>query len=200
HLKFSNGERKRKGNWGSPTAGCKTHVDSRPGVELVLWSFVLSEGWFRLLYKALVDGGRKTGTMPKNRAASTNKKQQKRGVDFKSVASDKVGLAVSKKGLTLKELLQQTSHHNARVRKDALMGMRDLFLKYPEELRSHRYAVIEKLRERISDDDKMVRENLYLLIKSVVLPACKEDNQGPIISMMMVYIFNARHIWRLMSD
>ncbi|CAI0391121.1 unnamed protein product, partial [Linum tenue] len=220
--KFSNGERKRKGNWGSPTAGCKTHVDSRPGVELVLWSFVLSEGRFRLLYKALIDGGRKTGTMPKNRAASTNKKQQKRGVDFKkikrkigrrlpppknttntevkskaivlpeqSVASDKVGLAVSKKGLTLKELLQQTSHHNARVRKDALMGMRDLFLKYPEELRSHRYAVIEKLRERISDDDKMVRENLYLLLKSVVLPACKEDNQGPIISMMMVYIFNA---------
>lgn len=34
-----------------------------------------------------------------------------------SVASDKAGLAVSKKGLTLKELLQQTSHHNAKVRK-----------------------------------------------------------------------------------
>ncbi|CAN1144086.1 hypothetical protein LINPERHAP2_LOCUS13917 [Linum perenne] len=34
-----------------------------------------------------------------------------------SVASEKTGLAVSKKGLTLKELLQQTSHHNAKVRK-----------------------------------------------------------------------------------
>lgn len=34
-----------------------------------------------------------------------------------SVASEKAGLAVSKKGLTLKELLQQTSHHNAKVRK-----------------------------------------------------------------------------------
>jgi pre-rRNA-processing protein IPI1 len=33
------------------------------------------------------------------------------------VASEKVGLAVNKKGLTLKELLQQTSHHNAKVRK-----------------------------------------------------------------------------------
>ncbi|RVX05998.1 hypothetical protein CK203_018790 [Vitis vinifera] len=34
-----------------------------------------------------------------------------------SVASEKAGLAVSKKGLTLKELLQQTSHHNPKVRK-----------------------------------------------------------------------------------
>lgn len=34
-----------------------------------------------------------------------------------SVASEKAGLAVNKKGLTLKELLQQTSHHNAKIRK-----------------------------------------------------------------------------------
>lgn len=34
-----------------------------------------------------------------------------------SVALDKEGLAVSKKGLTLKELLQQTSHHNVKVRR-----------------------------------------------------------------------------------
>ncbi|GJS23702.1 ferric reduction oxidase 7, chloroplastic-like protein [Tanacetum coccineum] len=32
-----------------------------------------------------------------------------------SLASQKTGLAVSKKGLTLKELLQQTSHHNAKI-------------------------------------------------------------------------------------
>ena len=34
-----------------------------------------------------------------------------------SVAADKAGLAVNKKGLTLKELLSQTSHHNAKVRR-----------------------------------------------------------------------------------
>lgn len=39
-----------------------------------------------------------------------------------SVASDKAGLAVSKKGLTLKELLQQTSHHNAKVRKGIVVN------------------------------------------------------------------------------
>ncbi|KAG5060534.1 hypothetical protein JHK87_001563 [Glycine soja] len=33
-----------------------------------------------------------------------------------SLAAKKAGLAVNKKGLTLKELLQQTSHHNPKVR------------------------------------------------------------------------------------
>eukprot|EP00257_Ricinus_communis_P023061 XP_015582954.1 uncharacterized protein LOC8275754 [Ricinus communis] len=127
---------------------------------------------------------------PKN-ATNTEIKSKAIVLPEQSVASDKAGLAVSKKGLTLKELLQQTSHHNAKVRKDALNGMRDLFLKYPEELTMHRYAVMEKLRERISDDDKMVRETLYQLLKSVVLPGCKEDNQVPFISLMMAYIFNA---------
>lgn len=37
-----------------------------------------------------------------------------------SVATNKEGLAVSKKGLTLKELLQQTAHHNAKVRRGYL--------------------------------------------------------------------------------
>ncbi|CAK7342019.1 unnamed protein product [Dovyalis caffra] len=135
---------------------------------------------------------------PKN-TTNTEIKSKAIVLPEQSVASEKAGLAVSKKGLTLKELLQHTSHHNAKVRKvsfsipskDALMGMKDLFLKYPEELKLHRYAVIEKLRERISDDDKTVRDNLYQLLKSVILPGCKEDNQGPVISLMMAYIFNA---------
>lgn len=38
------------------------------------------------------------------------------------MAADKAGLAVSKKGLTLKELLQQTSHYSAKVRKGIFIG------------------------------------------------------------------------------
>ncbi|KAJ4827083.1 hypothetical protein Tsubulata_013897 [Turnera subulata] len=127
---------------------------------------------------------------PKN-ATNTEIKSKAIVLPEQSVASEKAGLAVSKKGLTLKELLQHTSHHNAKVRKDALLGMKDLFLRYPEELKSHRYAVIEKLRERICDEDKIVREGLFQLLKSSVLPGCKEDNQEPLISLMMAYIFNA---------
>ncbi|KAM7499953.1 hypothetical protein LguiA_024367 [Lonicera macranthoides] len=128
---------------------------------------------------------------PAKNATNTEIKSKAIILPEQSVASEKAGLAVSKKGLTLKELLHQTSHHNAKVRKDALIGIRDIFIKYPAELKLHKLAVIEKLRERISDDDKLVREALYQLLKAVIFPGCKEDNQGPFISLMMAYIFNA---------
>ncbi|KAK1389700.1 testis-expressed protein 10-like [Heracleum sosnowskyi] len=127
---------------------------------------------------------------PKN-TTNTDIKSKAIILPEQSVASDKAGLAVSKKGLTLKELLQQTSHHNAKVRKDALIGIKDVLTKYPDELKLHKLAVIEKLRERISDDDKLVRETLFQLFKSVIFPGCKEDGQGPFVSLMMVYIFSA---------
>ncbi|KAJ0048695.1 hypothetical protein Pint_16015 [Pistacia integerrima] len=55
------------------------------------------------------------------------------------------------------------------------MGIKDLFQKHPGELRLHRYAAIEKLRECISDDDKVLREMLYQLFKTVIFPGCKEE-------------------------
>lgn len=128
---------------------------------------------------------------PPNNSTNTEIKSKAIVLPEQSVAAEKGGLAVNKKGLTLKELLQQTSHYNPKVRRDALMGIRDLFLKHPAELRLHKHAVIEKLRERIGDDDKVVREALYQLFKSVIFPSCKEDNQGLFISLIMAYILNA---------
>ena len=80
-----------------------------------------------------------------------------------SVAEDKSGLAVSQRKLTtqvractqqysayvciqcwgnarhicytLQELLNQTSHYNERVRKDALTGLLQVFQQHPEEMR-----------------------------------------------------------------
>ncbi|KAK1438756.1 hypothetical protein QVD17_04566 [Tagetes erecta] len=127
---------------------------------------------------------------PKN-TTNTEVKSKAIILPEQSFVSEKVGLAVSKKGLTLKELLQQTSHHNAKVRRDALIGIRDIFLNHPAELKMHRLTVIEKLRERMSDEDKVVRETLFQLLKAVIFPACKEDNQGTFISLMMAYVFNA---------
>lgn len=54
------------------------------------------------------------------------------------------------------------------------MGIKDLFKKYPEELRQHKYAVIEKLRERIGDDDRVVRKTLVGVFQIVFKPGCKE--------------------------
>lgn len=57
---------------------------------------------------------------------------------------------------------------------DALIGIKDVLTKNPDELKLHKLAVIEKLRERISDDDKLVRETLFQLFKAVIFPGCKE--------------------------
>ncbi|KAK4275424.1 hypothetical protein QN277_018510 [Acacia crassicarpa] len=127
---------------------------------------------------------------PKN---STNTEIKSKAIILpeQSVASEKAGLAVNKKGLTLKELLQQTSHHNQKVRRDALAGIKELLIKHPTELKLHKYAVVEKLRERILDDVKVVRDSLYDLFKLVILPGCEEDNQELVVSLLMAYGFKA---------
>ncbi|XP_021984052.2 testis-expressed protein 10 [Helianthus annuus] len=153
---------------------------------MVLEVIVMVVGFFRILYgnhkvtKAQKKIRRKVGRkllLPKN-TTNTEVKSKAIILPEQSLASEKAGLAVSKKGLTLKELLQQTSHHNAKVCRDALIGIRDIFSNHPAELKLHRLTVIEKLGERMSDDDKIVRETLYQLLNAVVFLACKEDNQG----------------------
>ncbi|WOL06988.1 testis-expressed sequence 10 protein isoform X2 [Canna indica] len=127
---------------------------------------------------------------PKN-ATNTQIRSKAIVLPEQSVASEREGLAVNKKGLTLRELMQQTSHHNAKIRRAALTGIKDVLLKHPSELKLHKLAIIEKLRERICDNDRVVRDMLYHLLKSVIFPSSKEEITAPIISLLMAYIFNA---------
>jgi len=92
------------------------------------------------------------------------------------MASERAGMAVNKRGLTLRELLQQTAHYNANVRRAALNGIKDIVVKHPTELKLHKVAIIEKLQERICDTDKVVRESLYSILQSMIFPSLKEDN------------------------
>lgn len=108
-----------------------------------------------------------------------------------SLTVEKEGLAVNRKQQTLKELLMQTTHHNTSVRKDALSGIKDLFIRHPKEIKLHKLAIIEKLSPRISDADKGVRETLFLLFKSSIFPCLEEATMGPLISIIMAHIFNA---------
>ncbi|KMZ70733.1 hypothetical protein ZOSMA_195G00290 [Zostera marina] len=106
-----------------------------------------------------------------------------------SMLSNRTGMAVSRKGLTLKELLQQTSHHNAKTRKSALLGISDLLKKNPSELKTHRKVIMEKLCQLISDGDKSIRQILFNLLKKSIFPVSKED--ASIIPLTMAYVFNA---------
>lgn len=57
---------------------------------------------------------------------------------------------------------------------DALQGIQDLLGKNPAELKLHKFALVEKLRERVGDNNESVRKALYQLFKSVIFPGCKE--------------------------
>jgi pre-rRNA-processing protein IPI1 len=55
-----------------------------------------------------------------------------------------------------------------------LNGVKDIVAKHPIELKLHKVAIIERLQERICDTDKVVRESLYSLLQSQIIPSLKE--------------------------
>lgn len=63
------------------------------------------------------------------------------------MASEKGGLAVNKKGLTLKELLQQTSHHNPKVRRGTFLLIWK-FLYFESVLFCRKILCIERSRKK----------------------------------------------------
>ncbi|KQJ83050.1 hypothetical protein BRADI_5g12820v3 [Brachypodium distachyon] len=129
---------------------------------------------------------------PKN-TTNTEIKSKMIVLPEQSMASERAGMAVNKRGLTLRELLQQTVHYNAKVRRAALNGIKDLVVKHPEELKLHKVAMIEKLQERICDTDKVVRESLYNILQSLIFPSLKEDNAistRSTLSLLMANVLN----------
>lgn len=126
---------------------------------------------------------------PKN-ATNTEIKSKAIVLPEQSMASERTGMAVNKRGLTLRELLQQTGHYNANVRRAALNGIKDIVVKHPTELKLHKVAIIEKLQERICDTDKVVRESLYNILQSLIFPSLKEDNTISVRSTLFLLMAN----------
>ncbi|XP_020086368.1 testis-expressed sequence 10 protein-like isoform X2 [Ananas comosus] len=126
---------------------------------------------------------------PKN-ATNTEIKSKAIVLPEQSMAADRGGLAVNKRGLTLAELLNQTSHHNVKIRKAALHGLKELFIKYPSELMLHK-PIIERLCLRMCDSDRVVRDILYHLLKTVIFPSLKEDIPKSTIEALIKYIIVA---------
>ncbi|KAM0866067.1 hypothetical protein ACQ4PT_042862 [Festuca glaucescens] len=110
---------------------------------------------------------------PKN-TTNTEIKSKMIVLPEQSMASERAGMAVNKRGLKRRELLQQTVHYNPKVRRAALNGIKVLVTKHPAELKLHKVAMIEKLQERICDSDKVVRESLYTILQSLIFPSLKE--------------------------
>ncbi|KAJ4896615.1 ARM repeat superfamily protein [Raphanus sativus] len=128
---------------------------------------------------------------PKN-ATNTEIKSKAIIIREQSVAADKDGFATSHKNATLQELLRQITHPNAKVRKNALLGIQDIFKSHPAELQSNKYTIVGCLKGRICDVDKHVRTAVYKLFETHIFPFCKEeDNQRIMVLLLRLSIFLA---------
>ncbi|KXZ43238.1 hypothetical protein GPECTOR_96g704 [Gonium pectorale] len=105
-----------------------------------------------------------------------------------AVREDRSGVAVNYQNLTLKELLNQTSHHNDKSRKHSLVGLADLFGRHPEQLRLHAGQVLGTLAERIVDGDSAVRAEMRGLLGGSVLPVLGPDAVRPFMPVIMAHV------------
>uniref|UniRef100_A0A7S3D3X0 Pre-rRNA-processing protein Ipi1 N-terminal domain-containing protein n=1 Tax=Palpitomonas bilix TaxID=652834 RepID=A0A7S3D3X0_9EUKA len=103
-------------------------------------------------------------TLPKRQnETETSFQSRKISLLSQSIADDK-GETVTKRNLSLNELLSQTNHYNAAVRKGALEGMLELYEQHPKAMLQSIGRVCEIIFKLLTDGDGGVRSSLYRLL------------------------------------
>ncbi len=102
---------------------------------------------------------RKVGKKIPNAASHTNTnfKSSKIVIPDQSVLEEKSGQVTTKRNLSLADLLTQLAHYSAAVRKQALLGFRELFSSHPAILATELGAVMSKFPKGLIDEDRSVR-------------------------------------------
>ncbi|KAI9012803.1 hypothetical protein BC832DRAFT_264783 [Gaertneriomyces semiglobifer] len=100
------------------------------------------------------------------------------------------GEAVNSKNQGLKDLLVHLRHYSAQVRKDAVIGLRDLFGRHPDALSAQLSAFFESVCKLTIDDDGGVRKVALLLLEDVC-PTLSEDHVRPFMSLAIAYTCSA---------
>ncbi|GJP50396.1 hypothetical protein CLOM_g9522 [Closterium sp. NIES-68] len=97
--------------------------------------------------------------------------------------------ALSLRGQTLPELLNQSGHYSDKVRQESLVRLRELLAANPEELRLHAGTILAKLAPRIADVDKKTRDALQLLMRAVLFPTMQpESRMAPFFPLLMGHV------------
>ena len=105
-----------------------------------------------------------------------------------TVGTEGKGEALTHRGLSISELLNQTSHYSEKVRKDALEGMRELLEAHPETMKGSAAAVVEKTAERLVDREQIVRIAARGALKHGVLPALGKRGVAPFAKRLVLHV------------
>ena len=114
----------------------------------------------------------KVGRKVKRRAGETDASFQTRQLSIteQSVAKDRAGAKVSRRGLTLDEHLGQLAHHSAKQRTAACDGAREITTAHGDEAWRCFAPLLDGAARLINDDDGATRRAASKLIRDAILP------------------------------
>ncbi|KAE8219523.1 hypothetical protein CF319_g6797 [Tilletia indica] len=110
-------------------------------------------------------------------ATDTSFKSRTIALPQQSITADKSQAIVTRRNLTLDDLLGQTRHYNAATRKDALFGLRELLSLHPFLLHKPGIlpSVLSAALRLVPDEDPSVRKAVFTFL-NYLLPALKEEH------------------------
>lgn len=106
-----------------------------------------------------------------------------------SILVDKIG-PKNQRNLRFIDLIPQLNHTNINIRKDALLGLKDLFIKNPEILLTKLNETLNSILPMFCDIEKSVRYSLYTLIE-YILNNVNSFQYDPYMKITVVYICHA---------
>lgn len=103
---------------------------------------------------------------------------------------DEKGGAVNQRNLRFIDLIPQLKHYNPSIRKDAVLGLKDFFIRNPESLLPKLSQTLDAILPMLIDVEKQVRSSLKVLIQYIISKVQSTQYQ-PYMKLTVVYICHA---------
>ncbi|KAF8943360.1 hypothetical protein BGZ47_005505 [Haplosporangium gracile] len=107
-----------------------------------------------------------------------------------SISHDKTALLTNSRNVTFAELMTQLKHYSPGTRKDALLGLRDLFHRHPHLLPLHLGVLVNSVVRLLIDDSSVVRKALQNFLGEFI-PMLHARDIHPFLPLLIVYTCSA---------
>ena len=135
------------------------------------------------------------GKQQPTNATDTSFKARTIALPQQSITIDKTTKLTNSRYLTLTDLAQQLRHYSPSVRKDAILGIRELFQLHPLLIPSSVALIIPDLCRVIGDQDQLVRRNTLSLLQWY-LPQVAPSRLAPYLNPLLLFTASAfSHIY-----
>ncbi|KAG0225287.1 hypothetical protein BGW42_004514 [Actinomortierella wolfii] len=107
-----------------------------------------------------------------------------------SISQDKSALLTNSRNVTFSELMTQLKHYSPGTRKDAILGLKDLFHRHPHLLPLHLGTLVNAIVRLLIDDSSVVRKALHTFL-SEFTPMLHPRDIHPFLPLLIVYTCSA---------